>query len=291
MSITPKFLVTGATGYTASYTIPTLLEKGVQVRALVHRFDARSEKLAQLGVEVVQGDLLDFYSVRRALEGITGVYFLYPILTPGILSGTTYLIQAAREAGVTSIVNMSQISARREAKSNAAQDHWMAERMLDLSGLKVTHIRPTFFAEWLIYDDSVKKQDKIILPFGDGRYAPIAAEDQGRVIAELLVHPEGHEGKVYPLFGPVEYNEYEIAEVLTQELGRPITYEPISIETYQQVATQAGYHPHFIQHVSSVAQDCRDGRFAGTNDEVVNLTGRQPLGIREFIRQHRTYFE
>jgi uncharacterized protein YbjT (DUF2867 family) len=46
MSTIPKFLVTGATGYTASYTIPTLLEKGVQVRALVHRLDVHSEKLA-----------------------------------------------------------------------------------------------------------------------------------------------------------------------------------------------------------------------------------------------------
>jgi NAD(P)H dehydrogenase (quinone) len=287
----PIFLVTGATGYTAGYTIPALLEKGVAVRAFVHKIDSRSEKLAALGVEVVQGDLGDFRSVSKAMKGVTGVYFIYPILTPGMLTGAAYIIQAAREEGVKSIVNMSQISARREAKSHAALDHWMAERMLDLSGMKVTHIRPTFFAEWLIYSDMIKKHNKIILPFGKGRYAPIAAEDQGRVIAELLVHPEGHEGKIYPLYGPKEYNEYEIAEVLTEVLGRKITYDEVDINQYEQIMQEMGYHAHFIQHVASVAQDCRDGIFAGTSSVVKDVTGREPLGIKDFIIKHRSYFE
>ena len=286
-----RFLITGATGYTAGYTIPALLEKGVEVRAFVHKIDSRSEKLERMGVEIIQGDLEDFHAVSRAMKGITGVYYIYPILTPGILTGTAYIIQAAREAGVKSIVNMSQISARREAKSHAALDHWMAERMLDLSGLKVTHIRPTFFAEWLIYSDMIKKHNKIILPFGKGRYAPIAAEDQGRVIAALLTHPEGHEGKIYPLYGPKEYNEYEIAEVLTEVLGRTITYDEVDISTYEQIMGEMGYHSHFIQHVTSVAQDCREGVFAGTNSVVKDITGREPLGIKQFIVKHRSYFE
>jgi uncharacterized protein YbjT (DUF2867 family) len=291
MSNQQKFLVTGATGYTASYAIPALLEKDVQVRGLVHKLDKRSDKLEKLGVEIVQGDLLDFHSVSNAMKGITGVYNIYPILTPGILTGTAYLIHAAREEGVRNIVNMSQISARRDAKSNAAQDHWMAERMLDLSGLKVTHIRPTFFAEWLIYSDTIKKLDKVVLPFGEGRYAPIAAEDQGRVIAELLIKPEGHEGKVYPLFGPVEYNVFELADILSEELGRRIIYEPISIDTYKIEAEKEGYHPHFIQHISNVAEDCRNGLFAGTNNAVKDITDQEPMAIREFISKHRSYFE
>lgn len=285
------FLVTGATGYTAGYAIPALLEKGVKVRALVHTIDDRIKKLEQLGVEIVQGDLLDFHSISRAMKGITGVYYIYPILTPGILTGTAYLIQAAREEGVRNIVNMSQISARREAKSNAAQDHWMAERMLDLSGITVTHIRPTFFAEWLIYSDSIKKNNTIVLPFGEGRYAPIAAEDQGRVIASLLVKPEKHAGKIYPLFGPVEYNVHELANILSEELKREITYQDISIDTYKEEAPKQGYHPHFVQHISSVAQDCRDGLFAGINTAVKDITGREPIGIREFIRKHLAYFQ
>jgi len=266
------------------------LRQGAQVRALVHREDERSEKLKALGVEVVQGELSDLQSLSDALTGISGVYFVYPIQTPGILASTAYLIQAAREQGVSHIVNMSQKSARREAKSHAAQDHWVAERLLDLSGIAVTHLRPTFFAEWFTYFDTVKKQNKIILPFGEGRYAPIAAEDQGRVIAESLLHPDIHAGKTYELYGPTEYNLYEMAEVFSAELGRQVTYEAISIETYQAEAPKQGFQPHFIQHISNVAQDCRDGVFSGTNNVVKEVTGRDPMSLQEFIHANRNIF-
>jgi NAD(P)H dehydrogenase (quinone) len=291
MSTHKKFLITGASGKTGGYAIKELLAKGVQVRALVHRIDERSKKLEKEGVEIIQGDINDFNTISNALQGINGVYFCYPIQIPGILSATSYLIQVAREQGVENIVNMSQISARREAKSHAAQDHWIAERILDLSGLKVTHIRPTYFAEWLIYAGSIKKNDNIALPFGEGRYAPIAAEDQGRVIAELLLNPDSHNGKVYPLYGPVEYNLFEIADILSEILGRKITYEAISIETLEAVGAQQGFNPHFIQHIANVAQDCRDGIFAGTNTAVKDITGKEPLGIHEFIEKNRSHFE
>jgi uncharacterized protein YbjT (DUF2867 family) len=232
-----------------------------------------------------------FDSISKALKDISGVYFVYSIQVPGILTATSYLIQAAREEGVESIVNMSQKSARREAKSHAAQDHWIAERILNLSGLKVTHIRPTFFAEWFTYFDTIKKADKIVLPFGEGRYAPIAAEDQGRVIANLLLNPDPHNGKVYPLYGPVEYNLYEDAEIFSEVLGRKISYEAISIEIFEQVAPQQGFHPHFVQHIANVAQDCRDGVFAGTNSAVKDITGKEPMGVQEFIERNIQYFK
>jgi NAD(P)H dehydrogenase (quinone) len=99
---------------------------------------------------------------------------------------------------------MSQRSARREARSHAARDHFITEQLFDWSGIPSTHIRPTFFAEWLIYNlpGWRVKEGVLRFPFANGRHAPIAGEDQGRVIAGLLENRRGHEGKVYPLFGP-----------------------------------------------------------------------------------------
>jgi NAD(P)H dehydrogenase (quinone) len=287
-----KYLITGATGATGKTAAHELLEKGLSVRAFVRQIDERSDKLNAAGAEIIVGDLLDFHSINAAMKGITGVYFMYPIEDPGILESTAYFIQAAREEGVKNIVNMSQISARRDSKSHAAQNHWIAERLLDMSGIAVTHIRPTFFAQWLLYGSaSIKAQDKIVLPFGDGRFAPIAAEDQGRVIAELLLQPEKYAGEIYPLFGPVEYNQYEVAEILTKELRRTITYDPISIGAFQKIAAENKYTPHFIQHISAVAQDCRDGLFAGTGTAVKDISGRDPMGVKEFIHKHLHAFE
>ncbi|HEX4140619.1 MAG TPA: NmrA family NAD(P)-binding protein [Candidatus Methylacidiphilales bacterium] len=286
-----KVLITGATGATGGGAIASLLERNIPVRALVHKIDERSEKLGAQGVEIVQGDLSDFDAVHAALKGTTAAYFVYPIQVPGILEATAYFAQAAIENEVSAIVNMSQISARRVAKSHAARDHWLAERVLDRSGIPVTHLRPTFFAEWLTYQSRAIREKNILpLPFGDTRYAPIAAEDQGRVIAAILADPKPHAGQIYPLYGPTELNQYEIADILSGVVGRKITYVAMEIEPFQQVLKDMGFTPHFIQHISAVAQDCRDGLFSGTNDVVEKLTGRKPLSMVDYITRNKALF-
>ena len=128
--IMKKILISGATGAVGKNAIKKLLELKVTVRALVHKADARSEQLSAQGVEIVEGDLSDFDSVSTALKGVTGAYYMYPIQVPGILEGTAIFAQAAIEEGVGFIVNMSQIAARKVAKSHASQDHWIAELLM-----------------------------------------------------------------------------------------------------------------------------------------------------------------
>ena len=185
-------------------------------------------------------------------------------------------------------MNMSQISARRIAKSHVAQNHWIAERLLDRSGIPVTHLRPTFFAEWLMCVSESK--DMFPLPFGDARYAPIAAEDQGRVIAAILNDSAEHAGKIYPLYGPKELTQYQVADILTQVLGRKITYVPVEIEAFSEIWKEMRYSPYIRQHISAVAQDCRDGVFSGTNDLVEKLTGQKPMQMLDYIVKNKTLF-
>src|SRR5260370_42628065 len=122
-----RFLITGATGATGGATAGQLLEKGRCVRAFVHREDERSEELRKRGAEIFVGDLLDFDVVREALKGVNRAYFVYPI-RPGLVQATAQFAQSAIEAGVEAIVNMSQASARRDAKSHSARDHCLCER-------------------------------------------------------------------------------------------------------------------------------------------------------------------
>jgi NAD(P)H dehydrogenase (quinone) len=286
-----KVLITGATGATGGNAIKKLLELKVPVRALVHQVDERSKKLSSQGVEIFQGDLSDFESVSEALQGITAAYFVFPVKVAGLLEATAVFAQAALEQGVEAIVNMSQISARRIAKSHAAQNHWIAERLLDRSGIPVTHLRPTFFAEWLMYvSESIREKNMFPLPFGDARYAPIAAEDQGRVIAAILNDSAEHAGKIYPLYGPKELTQYEVADLLTQVLGRRITYVPVEIDAFREIWNEMGYSPYIQQHISAVAQDCRDGVFSGTNDLVEKLTGEKPMPMLDYIVKNKAHF-
>src|SRR5437016_4487152 len=145
-----KFLVTGATGDTGGYTVERLLERGHAVRALAHREDDRSKRLEKMGAEVVIGAFLKFNDVRAAMRGVRGAYFCYPIRL-GILQATAYFAQAAKEAGLECVVNMSQKSAREDALSHAAQDHWLSEQVFDWSAVPVAHLRATMFSEWLLW--------------------------------------------------------------------------------------------------------------------------------------------
>lgn len=306
------FLITGATGATGGAAATLLLDKGRQVRALVHREDERSDGLRKRGAEVVVGDLLDFDAVRGALRGVSRAYFVYPI-RPGLVQATAQFAQSAIEAGVDAIVNMSQVSARSDAMSHSAREHWLAERVFDWSGLNVAHIRPTYFAEWLLYLAPMIRQGVMYAPFTTGRHAPIAGEDQGRVIVGILEDPEQHRGKIYPLYGPTELTHDEIAKIVGRVVGRTVTYQSLPIEKWAEVVTSAsaGRPPRndagslyaeadritgrpgsefLVQHLREVAIDHTNGLFAGTNDFVETIGKRAPLTVEAFVAKHRDAF-
>ena len=282
-------LVTAATGKTGGYAIPLLIARGHRVKTFVHRSDDRSERLARQGAEIIIGDLLDLPAVRVALEDVDGAYFCYPI-APGLVEATAIFAQAARDAGVGVVVNMSQISACAEAGSDAARQHWISERVLDWSDVPVTHLRPTFFAEWLTMLAPSMTDGVMRLPFGEGRHAPVASADQARVIAAVLDEPGPHVGQTCRLFGPVEMNHREIAAEMTRVLNRPVRYEPVPIEAFAAALLGQGMSPHLIQHLSNVAVDYRNGVFTGTNDVVERVGGAPPMDVARFVADHRAAF-
>jgi len=261
----------------------------------------------------VFGDFLNLDDVRAALRSVAGAYFCYPI-RPGIIQATAFFAQAAKEAGVECVVNMSQISAREDAKSHAAQDHWQAERVFDWSGLTVVHLRPTYFAEWLLYLAPMIRGGLLHVPFGSGRHAPITAEDQARVIVGIVENPSQHGGKAYRLYGPVEFTYQGIANVLSRVLGKEVQYKQVSIETMLQMMASGGQKPpgghnaralygefeqapdrragdsFVIQHLREVVIDHQNGVFAGTNDLVETIGGRPATTLEAFINKHRAAF-
>jgi len=284
-----KILVTGATGSTGKETVKFLLERDQAVRAMVRTHDDRSEALKNQGAEIVLGDLRSFESVRAALEGTRSAYFVFPI-EPGILEGTAYFAQAAKEAGVEVIVNMSQASARREATSHAAQNHWLSERVFNWSGVPAVHLRPTLFAEWVLYWRGFIKAAGILpLPFKTGRVAPVAAEDQARVIANILIAPAEHIGKTYPLVGAKEVTFPEMAEEIGRAIGKPVHYQLTDVPTLAKLSKENGSDlgDFFWQHLGEIAIDFESGVFAGTNDLVERIGGQPPISLPAFIAKHR----
>ncbi|MFZ0903178.1 MAG: NAD(P)H-binding protein [Mycobacterium sp.] len=254
---------------------------------------AREPTLRALGVEIVIGDLLDIDSVQAAMRDIDAAYFVFPI-NPRLLDATAYFAQAAHEAGVGAIVNLSQRTARRDSKSHSAQNHWIAERIFDWSGIPVTHLRPTLFDEWLTYDFSIGAiidNDVLAIPFGTGRFSPIAAYDQGRVIAAVLSDPKPHAGKTYLLDGPAEMDAADMAGALSDVLGRPIRYYDLPIADFQAAAAAIPRLGSYVgQHIGAVMVDLQDGLLAGTTNTVEQLTGTAPMSVHDFVVANRDLF-
>src|ERR1700734_2069405 len=131
-------LASGATGRTGGAAIDELLKMGKRVRAYGRSDDDPSAALKKRGVDIAVGDFTDIDDIRAAMEGIGSGYFLYSI-APGGIFAQPYFAPAAKGRVLPAIVNMSQISARRESASHAAQDHWVSERVFDWSGVATTH--------------------------------------------------------------------------------------------------------------------------------------------------------
>ncbi len=308
--LSKNILITAATGLTGSAAARKLIEKGHSVRVLAHREDHRSRALQSLGAEVVFGDLDDFSAVKAALQGIKRAYFCYPI-TKGLVQATAQFGQAAKESGIEAIVNMSQKIAREDAASHASFEHWLSERVLDWTGLAVTHLRPPFFTEWMLMFSPMIREGQVYAPFSRGKTAFITAEDQGRVIAAILEDPVAHQGQTYLICGPEELSFQEAVEKAGQALAKPITYHVVpfavmrdhiaanSIRSGQNNAL-SGYgessqpngpgEPHLFQHLQAAHQDFENGLFRGMNDDVERITGIPPMSVEQFTAAHRAAF-
>ena len=107
--MTKPVLVTSAAGgrqgRTGRHVAELLLKRDVPVRAFVHRSDERSESLRALGAEIFEGDFLDARSVMRAAEGVSAIYFAYPV-QDGLLDATAAMALAARAAGVSRLISL-----------------------------------------------------------------------------------------------------------------------------------------------------------------------------------------
>jgi uncharacterized protein YbjT (DUF2867 family) len=283
----------GAVGRTVTHL---LLDRGLPVRALVRREDGRADALRAAGAEVVVGDLLDPADVYRAVNGSRRVYFGMSV-SAGYLEATVTMAAVARELGIDALVNMSQMTVsemdvRNTTPSRQQRQHWLSEQALLWSGLPVVTVRPTIFLDTFtsLAGTSVRNRGRIELPFGSGKTNPVAAADVARVVADLLADPGPHLGRVYELTGPRSQDLHGVAQEFSDALNREVTYSDIPPEEWEAGLKQAGLPEHVAQHVVTMGELHRAGRYDRLADGVERVTGRPAMGVREFVSQNADAF-
>ena len=110
------------------------------------------------------------------------------------------------------------------------------------------------------------------------------------MLAALLADPQPHIGKVYHLTGPQSENMHFYAQEYSQALGRPITFQDIPLEPWRDGLLERGLPVHLVNHLATMADLHRAGRYDRMSDDVLMLTGQRPLSVQEFVRKNAATF-
>jgi uncharacterized protein YbjT (DUF2867 family) len=276
-----KILITGATGNVGSAVLDNLGTTDVGLRALAHD-ESKARSLRDRGVEAIVGDFLQPETLSPALEGVGTVLLVTPI-HPEQVTQASNVIKAAKESGNDlRIVRLSVHQAFHQAPARNSRQHAEIEDELASSGLPYTLLRPTTFMQnTLMAARTVASEGRIYQPFKDGRLGMIDARDIGEVAAKVLTE-EGHEGEVYTLTGPAAISFYNVAQALSEVLGKEVSYVPIPLEKAKEAMLDMGLSEWRADVLIEYAKAHSEGYSDFTTKDVERLTGHPATSYKEF---------
>jgi uncharacterized protein YbjT (DUF2867 family) len=297
------YLITGAGGGIGSVSrrvVQLLLDGGEPVRAMVRRNDERADHLRAMGADVIVGDLTSAGDIVDAIDGVRRMFFNMSV-SPDYLRATTEVCAVALDRGqLDVIVNMSQMTVSQMTLTSTDESkqhrlHWLAEHVLNWSGLPVIHVRPTTFLDNPLFTflakQAVRDRGVLALPFGTGRTSPISADDVARVVAALLRDPADRIGQIYELTGPEVLDINGLAEQYSRALNRPISAEDVPLDEWErQVLEPVGLPDHVRQHIATMARLHREGRYDRATDDVEQITGQPAQTVEQYVASNPDLF-
>jgi uncharacterized protein YbjT (DUF2867 family) len=289
MTDTGNVLITGATGNVGSAVLDNLGATDLGPRALVHD-GSKARTMRDKGVEAFVGDFLEPESLAPALEGVGKLLLITPH-HPEQVAQATNVIEAARDSGNDPrIVRLSVAQASHEAPTKNCKQHAQIEDELVSSGLPYTILRPTTFMQnTLATARTVSSESKIYQPFKDGKLGMIDVRDIGEVAAKVLTE-EGHEGKTYTLTGPKAISFHDIAEMLSEVLGKKVDYVPISLEKAKEAMLGMGLSEWKTEVLIEYARAHSQGYSNFTTEDAEQLTGHTATSYWEFASDFERAF-
>ena len=285
----PLVLVTAAAGSTGMETVRALITLGHPVRALVRSDDKRAQALRDLGVSVVLGSMDSLRDIRLALASVQSAYFCYP-LQEGLVEASVIFAQAAKEAGVRYIANMSHRQSAPAPRSKATQNHWLSEQVFAWSGVPTVHLRPTVFSDWFLYIASLIRYGRYAMTFApESRYAPISPADIACMTAALL-STQSHAGEALLMHGPREYNQLELCALVSRVLDKPLSYEQVTASQFLDLLGMTDEAK--LRHFQAMALDVQEGlcRGEGVGEVGRQLMGRELQTLETFIENNKDKF-
>jgi len=293
-------LVTGGNGFVGPKIVRALRERDLPVRALVRRPGDRSAAtLAAWGSELVQGDMTDAESLRRAVEGAEVVVHLVAIRQGSdddfrqvMEHGTRDLVAAAKDAGVRRFVLMSALGTSEQTKDLVPyyRAKWEMEQTVQGSGVEHVVFRPSFvFAGDGGILPTFTKLARFapvtpIIGSGTQRIQPIWIDDVAAYFAAGVDKPEAA-NRIFELGGPDAVSWNEFWQRLKRELGqrRPSVHVPMGLMRLNALVTER--LPGNIPLTRDLLTMLEHGDNVTSNDDAVRTFGLTLAPLDEQLRR------
>jgi NAD(P)H dehydrogenase (quinone) len=271
-------VVTGSTGNVGGLVASRLSELGVEQR-LVVRDPARAPALPS--THIATADYGDGAAVATALTGADTVFMVSAAETPERVQQHRTFIDAAVSAGVQRIVYLSFFGASPTATFTLARDHWTTEEHLRSTGVAYTILRDNIYADFTPHFMST--DGTIRGPAGEGRAAVVAQADIADVAVMVLTSDGAYDGKTLNLTGPQPLTMYEIASILSDHLGRTVSYVPETIEdAYSSRAVYGAPKWQLDAWVSTYAAIAA-GELEAVSEDILRVTGHPAMSLEQVL--------
>jgi uncharacterized protein YbjT (DUF2867 family) len=242
MATDRTILITGVTGKQGGAVAQALHGAGFRLRGLTRKPESEgSAALARSGVEIVKGDLDDEATLRQALAGAWGVFAVQNTSEAGVEREEAQgkrLATLARDAGVEHYVYTSVGSAHKRTGIPHFDNKWRIEETV--RGLRFpSHVilRPVFFMENLLAPFSLQGST-LAWALGPGtKLQMIAVDDIGWFGARAFTDAAALNRREIDLAGDLRTMP-QVAEILTEALGRPIVFTQTPIEPVRQYSKE-----------------------------------------------------
>jgi uncharacterized protein YbjT (DUF2867 family) len=230
-------VVTGATGQQGGATARELLAAGHKVRAVTRKPAGDAAKaLAKLGAEVVQGDLDDAASLRKAFGGAWGLYAVQNTWEAGVEKEEEQgmrVAEIAKAGGVQHFVYASVASAHRKTGIPHFDNKARVEaRIRQLGFPSFAIVRPVFFMENLAGPWFKPYIDKGTLAVGikpTTKLQMIAVADVGKYGRLAFERHAELKGRAIDIAGD-ELTMPQTAQLISRAAGRPVAHFQVPIE-------------------------------------------------------------
>jgi uncharacterized protein YbjT (DUF2867 family) len=278
-------LVTGATGNIGGRVIERLISRGERPRVFVR--DANKAR-ARFGDRVTPfvGDLSDGGALARALAGVEVLFLVTD--GPELATLDARAADAAKSAGVSRIVKLSSMDARRRHAIGAW--HAEGEDAITRSGVGWTFLQPVgFMSNALAWAPAIRGEGVVRASAGNGRLAMIHPDDIADVAVEVLTK-RAHLGESLPLTGPQTLTYADMIATIGKALGRPLVFQAISDDQAREALLKRGMPVPVVEGLVTLWRSVRNGEIDIVSEGVERVLGRKPRSFDRWVQENIAAF-